>query len=1125
MNFSFLTDIPEYKMFAGSCIDAEQTFSSSPTMCVLACRKAMELAVKWVYAADSTMTAPWRDNLASLIHESSFKNAMDSKTWGQLRYIWKLGNDAAHTQKVIRPEDAVLSLRGLFNFVEWIDYCYGPSYEERKFDPKAIPAVKRAIDEKEFRKQQELSTEKDSRIAELEAQVRDLRDQFAETKKERPEVEPFNPDDIPEYETRRRYIDVDLEYAGWDLSDSVRTEVEVHGMPNATGTGYVDYVLLGRNGRPLAIVEAKRTMHDPMKGQQQARLYADCLERQYGYRPFVFLSSGFETFFMDDGTAAPRRCSGVFGRDDLQRLMNRRGNVSKLTEVPVNREIAGGGKNRYYQIEAIEAVCQNMEEGHRRSLLVMATGTGKTRTAAALVDVLSRANAVTNVLFLADRLALVSQAKGSFQRCLPSLTLCNLCEAADKRRNADARIVFSTYPTILNSIDEVRDDGDGRLFTPAHFDLIIVDEAHRSIFKKYRAIFDYFDSPIVGLTATPKDEVDRNTYDFFHVERGIPTYLYEYDTAVYKDHVLVPYYNIETDTAFLSEGITYDQLSEEDRERYDDDWEEAQAKPAPGFVPSKDLNKFVFNEQTVDMVLEQLMEDGIKVRGGDRLGKTIVFAQNRKHAQLIVERFNHLYPKLGGMGFCRRVVHTDDYAPTVISDFETKEMPVIAVSVDMMDTGIDAPDVLNLVFFKQVRSKVKFWQMIGRGTRLRPGIDAQDRVSGAYHDKRHFFIFDWCGNFEFFRQGKNAAEGKNPESLSEKIFKRQVLLVQALQAVEYSGDGYQSWRTELVGRLSAQVAELREPLTASTKAVVREIDRFSQPESFRCLSAADVADLGRLAPLVRPAESDEYAQRFDALMYAYAIAAISGTRTDKFQGRVIGAGARLERKATIPQVKAKLPVIQRVCTESFLENASPLDLEEVRSELRDLMKFLRDEGRGRAVVTNITDTVTGHREGETLHPSEDYEDYKLKVGRYIEQNRDRTVISKLRHNEPMTSYEFEELGRIFTQELGNEQDYQAAFGETPFGRLVRQTAGLDHEAATAAFADFLNDESLTRSQMDFVHKVVDYVERNGYMDLAELTRPPFDRPQKFVRLFDGGKQRHLVELIRAVNDNATIPAA
>lgn len=1122
MNFAFLQDIAEYEMFAGACIDAERTFSTSPTMCVLACRKAMELAVKWVYAADRTLKEPWRDNLAALIHEPSFKHAMDGATWSQLRYIWQLGNEAAHTKRRIEAKDAVVALRGLFNFVEWIDYCYGPAWVERKFDVREIPAVKQALTERTIKERLAESAAKDKRIAELEAQVRALQPQFAAAKQEHP-ADDFNPDEIPEYETRQRYIDIDLKYAGWNLDENVKTEVPVSGMPNEAGQGFVDYVLLGKNGKPLALVEAKRTMYDPLKGEQQARLYADCLEVQYGQRPFIFLSNGFTTYFMDDGNAPRRTCSGVFSQDDLQRLMNRRGRVAKLADVQVNTDIAGGGTNRYYQLEAIRAVCDNMEAGHRKSLLVMATGTGKTRTVAGLVDLLMRANAVTNVLFLADRVALVSQAKHAFQQYLPDATLCNLCTTGGKRESADTRIVFSTYPTILNAVDSVRDEGNQRLFTAAHFDLIVVDEAHRSIFRKYRAIFDYFDAPVVGLTATPKDEVDRNTYDFFEVERGIPTYLYEYRTAVDTDHVLVPYRNIEVDTTFLTDGITYDDLSEGDKDRYEDDWEEAQGTDPADFVPSSDVDKFVFNEQTIDLVLQTLMDEGIRVNDGNRLGKTIIFAQNRKHAALICDRFDKLWPELGSAGFCRRVVHTDDYADTVITDFETKEMPVITVSVDMMDTGIDVPEVVNLVFFKQVKSKVKFWQMIGRGTRLCPGLGVVDR-SGAHSDKECFYIFDWCRNFEFFRQEKDGVEGKMPESLSARIFKRQAAIVKDLQDAAFADDEHKDWRKNLVFQMSTQVAALRNPLRAPAKLMLREIDKFAQATNYQCLNDADLADLSRVANLVAPTTDDVYALRFDSLVYAYVLAVMEGGNTDSLRSQIVGKAVRLQKKATVPQVEAKLDYIKQVCSEDYLASPSPLRLEELRQELRDLMKFLKDEGRGKPVVTRITDTVVGRREGDVLYPSEDYEDYKLKVNRYVEHNTDRSVIYKLRHNQPMTSFEFEELGRIFTHELGSETDYQAAYGQTPFGRLVRQIAGLDHEAAMTAFAEFLNDESLTRAQMDFVHKVVDYVEHNGYMELSELNRAPFDQPQKFVRLFDGKHARRLVQLINAVNDNAVKPA-
>ncbi len=1123
MNFSFLMEKPEYKMFARACIDAERTFASSAAMCVLAARRAMELAVRWVYAADSTMNEPWRDNLASLIHEQSFKSSMDSATWGQLRFIWKLGNEAAHTGKRITPQDAAVSLRALFNFVEWIDYCYGTDYRKRTFSVNEIPVVKKAIDEQRYKKAMEEGAAKDARIAELEEQVKSMREQFAAAKQERPKIEAFNPDEIPEYETRRRYIDVDLEYAGWTLDDNVLTEVEVSGMPNDTGLGYVDYVLIGRNGKPLAIIEAKRTMYDPKKGQQQAELYAGCLEAQYGYRPFVFLTNGFETYFAGDGNTPMRRCSGVFSRDDLQRLMNRRGHVAPLSQMKVNKEICGGN-GRYYQIAAIKAVCQHMEEGHRRSLVVMATGTGKTRTAAGLIDLLMRAGAVTNALFLADRVALVSQAKHAFQKHMPSTTMCNLCKRAEKDDAANSRIVFSTYPTILNAIDEVKSQDGSRLYSAAHFDFIVVDEAHRSIFKKYREIFDYFDAPVLGLTATPKDEVDRNTYDFFDVERGIPTYLYEYDTAVNKDHFLVPYYNIETKTTFLSEGITYDDLSEEDKGRYDDDWEEAQGTAAPDFTPSQAVNRFVFNEKTIDQVLTTLMDEGIRVKSGTELGKTIIFAQNRKHAEIIVERFGKLYPKLAAKGYCKRVVHTDDYAPVVITDFETKDMPVITVSVDMMDTGIDVPEVVNLVFFKQVRSKVKFWQMIGRGTRLCPGLGVLDK-SGAHDDKDCFYVFDWCMNFEFFRTHKDIVEGKAPEGLPEKIFKRQALIVEALQDAAYANDDCQRLRDAIVSHMSYQVGDLREPLTATVKQHLREIDKFSQVQSFQCLTDADVADLDKVASLVRADDADEFALRFDSLMYGFMAAVLLGDKTDAFRSSVVGIAVRLQGKATIPQVKEKLPIIARVCEEGYLENAGVLTLEEIRQELRDLVKFLKDDGKGKNVVTRIADPVISRTEGEVIEPAEDYEDYKLKVERYIETNGDKTVISKLHRNIPMTTYEFVELGNIFTHELGNETDYEMAYGDIPFGRLVRKIAGVDHEAAMEAFSEFLNDATLNRDQLDFVTNVVSYVEENGYIDLARINEAPFDRPAKLIRLFDKSKQQRLVKIIRSVNDNATTPAA
>ena len=729
MNFDFLKEQGAYyELFADACIEAEKIFAASPAMCAVGCRKALELAVKWVYAADSSISMPYKDNLASLLHQYSFKECLDERVWRPLLGINKLGNLAVHTDKLVKPADAALSLRSLFNFIDWIDYCYGANYVERSFDEKKIPAKGVPLSKQQvaaIKAQGALVTRQEDEIKSLEAKLEAMAEQLASERAANQQSRTFNPEEISEFETRKRYIDWDLGLAGWSIGDDAVEEREVHGMPvepgSNTGTGYIDYLLLGKDGRPLAILEAKRTSKSAQKGKQQARLYADCLQAEFGYRPLIFLSNGFDTFFIDDESGPERQVSGVFSRDDLQRIMNRRGSCQTLSSVPVNTDIAGGGANRYYQVEAIKRACANFDEGHRRGLLVMATGTGKTRVSAGLADVLMRANRVKNVLFLADRVALVSQAARAYQKYLPDTSRCDLCKNKEER---DARIVFSTYPTILNAIDAVRNADGVRMYSPAHFDLIIVDEAHRSIFKKYRAIFDYFDALIVGLTATPANEVDRNTYDFFEVERGVPTYVYEYETATEQDHVLVPFLGIKTHTSFIDEGITYKDLSDEDKQIIEEDFEET-GQDVPDYIANTQINSWVFNEKTVDNVLETLMEKGVRVNGGQDLGKTVIFAQNQKHARFIVERFGKLYPKLSG-GYIKTVLHSDDYSHTVIDEFELKPQPVITVSVDMMDTGIDVPEIVNLVFFKKVRSKIKFWQMIGRGTRLCPGLEVDD---------------------------------------------------------------------------------------------------------------------------------------------------------------------------------------------------------------------------------------------------------------------------------------------------------------------------------------------------------------------------------------------------------------
>ena len=1122
-NFSFLHENTQYALFASAAIEAEKVYTSAPAMCAVGCRKALELAVKWVYSADNTMQMPYKDNLQSLIHEPTFRFAVDYNTWGKLPFIIKLGNLAVHTERSVQASDALASLQGLFEFIQWVDYCYGTDYEERKFDETLIPKEKVVVDTKKIKEQESLLGEKDAEIEALRKQVEQMSEQITAAKEQHQQDRTFVAADLSEFKTRKIYIDVDIKQMGWKFTGvdaDVQEEYPVEGMAGVVGQmGYVDYVLFGKDGLPLAVVEAKRSSKDPNIGRKQAVLYADCLERKFGRRPMMFTTNGFETYFWDDRSSPQRKVSGIFSKDDLQKLMNRRTERLDLMAIPIDDKIT----DRYYQKEAIRAVCEQIGLGFRKHLLVMATGTGKTRTASSLTDVLSRGKHVTNVLFLADRTALVKQAKDDFKNYLPDMSLCNLCSNKDDR---SARIVFSTYPTMLNAIDDMKAKDGQRMFTPAHFDLIIIDESHRSIFKKYRAIFEYFDTTMVGLTATPKTDVDRNTYDFFEMEHGVPTYAYDYETAVYTDHVLVPYYNYEVKTKFLEEGITYDDLSDEDKERYEDDFIEDGLMP--DCIPSAQLNKFVFNETTVDTVLQDLMERGIRVEGGDRLGKTIIFAQNKRHAEFVLERFNKLYPQYCGV-FAQRVICDDTYAQTIIDTFKVPDkMPIIAVSVDMMDTGIDVPQCVNLVFFKKVRSKAKFWQMIGRGTRLCKGLTCTDQIDGEYTDKKRFLIFDYCGNFEYFRAHKEGYETKEAKSLTENIFGKQVKLAVMLQESTYAEDEYQEWRSELVGTCYAQVLELNTELIA-VKLRMQSVEKFKRPGSFDFINEGDKGELlQQIAPIVRLDDTDEYAKRFDNFMYGLMISAMAQMPSFQYAQRQLrDIGTLLERKISIPQVKAKLMIIKEVNTDAFWEANNILLFEKVRKELRGLMQFLVEIGPVKnPIITRLKDPIIGEQEGVQLEPPYDFEDYRAKVDRYVNENGNALAIYKLTHNIPLSVGDYRELERVLTSELGSKEDYAREFGNTPFGLLVRKIAKLDHDAAMAAFSQFINDQSLSQKQITFVHKIINHIEQNGYMEsVTILTKPPFDKPLSFTKLFDRKMQSEIMATINKVKDNAIVVVA
>lgn len=1105
-NFTFLKVNDLYTAFTNACLEAEKSLLVSPATCAILSRRALELAVKWLYSYDSDLMVPYQDNLSSLIHDNSFLNIIDRDLLPLLKYVIKLGNVAVHTNSNITWDEAVLSLHNLHQFVSWVDYCYSDQYSATKFNEELLQ-----VGEEKRTRPEELKdlyhrlSAKDRDLEQVMKENAELRQQLTQKRIENTQQYDFRVDEISEYETRKRYIDLELKLAGWTFNKDVQEEFQVTGMPNKQGVGYVDYVLFADNGKPLAVVEAKRTSVDPNKGKQQAKLYADCLEQMYSQRPIIIYSNGFETYFWDDVEYPARKLSGFYSKEELALLIDRRTMKKPLHDVTLNEQIAG----RYYQQEAVLSVCQELSRKQRKTLLVMATGSGKTRTAASLVDVLTRYNWVKNVLFLADRKTLVSQAKNSFNTLLPNMPVCNLLD--NKVNPEESRIVFSTYPTMMNSIDEAKRKDGKRLFTIGHFDLIIVDEAHRSIYKKYRSIFDYFDGMLIGLTATPKDEIDKNTYDVFELESGVPTYAYQLDDAV-NDGFLVDYGTVETTMKFLEHGICYDDLSEDGKAEYEETFsgDESVGKD----IDSAALNNWLFNDNTIDQVLQMLMNRGVHVEGGDKLGKTIIFAKNHRHALHIEDRFNKLYPDK--VNFARIIDYSVNYYQTIIDDFSEKiKLPQIAISVDMLDTGVDIPEVVNLVFFKKVRSKAKFWQMIGRGTRL-----CKD-LFGVGEDKQRFLIFDFCGNFEFFRVDQKGTEGAVVKSLTEKISNVKVDLIRVLQELAYQEEPYLSYRKELVESSVAGVLGLNEE-HFRVRQHIKYVHKFQNTGAWNSLSVMDVNEFKEnISPLITPLIDDELSKRFDYLMYTIELAKLQNNNATKPIRSVVETAKALSKLGTIPQVVEQRHIINMVRTTEFWDEADVFEMEKVREALRDLIKFLEKESQ-KTYYTDFQDEILSIFENGSFFHSIDLKSYRKKVNQYLKDHQDQLAIYKLRNNKQLTKHDLQTLEHILWVELGTREDYEKEYGDTPITKLVRQIVGLDMQAANEAFSDFLSEERLNTQQIHFVKLIVDFVVRNGILDKRVLQEEPFKTVGSIIDLFRDNMDdaRGIISIIDQINRNS-----
>jgi type I restriction enzyme R subunit len=1091
--FGFLRS--EWPNISEDAARAESAVLADPRAAAFYARRAIEQAVAWLYKFDRRLKLPYPDNLSALIHEPCFREVASDAIFYKARFLKDTGNKAVHSSKPLTEAEARTAVQELFHFCFWLARTYAKGAKPADgiaFDPSKLPkpmahVARLTLDQ--LRKREEELRAKDEKLAEIladrahiDAELQRLRDEVAAVRAAnaaKPDTHDYN-----EAATRDHFIDLLLREAGWNPDGPNVAEYAVSGMPYGTGQGFVDYVLWGDDGRPLALVEAKATRHGALKGQQQAKLYADCLEAMHGQRPVMFCSNGYEHWIWDDSAYPPRQVQGFYKKADLELLVQRRTTRRRLADHAPDGDII----ERYYQFRAIRRISESFEaHSQRKALVVMATGAGKTRTVIALAELLMRCNWAKRILFLADRVALVNQAVKALKAHLPSAATVNL--VTDK--TAEGRVFVSTYPTMMSLIEE--QDGAQRRFGIGHFDLVIVDEAHRSIYRKYGAIFDWFDSLLVGLTATPKEEIDRNTYGLFDLETGVPTDAYPLEDAV-KDGYLVPMKAVSVPLKFQRQGIRYDDLSDEEKEDWDAlEW--AEEDGAPDRVEAEAVNKWLFNADTVDKVLEHLMTRGQHVEAGDRLGKTIIFAKNRFHAEFIQERFDANYPHLKGV-FARVIHFKIDYAQSLIDNFShAAKPPHIAISVDMLDTGIDVPEVVNLVFFKLVRSKTKFWQMIGRGTRL--CLD----LLGPGKDKTFFYVFDFCQNLEFFSQNVPVVEGAAGDSLIAKLFKTRLDVVAALDTRRAAGTArdteYETaLRGELVEMLRSEVAAMNVN-NFIVRPKRRLVETYAVPEAWAELNegarqalADEVAGL----PSERDPEPLE-AKQFDLLMLNLQLCVLGqAPGFEKLKERVMDIAAALEEQSAIPAIRDQLALIAEIQTDGWWQDVTLGMLENARMRLRGLVHLI-EKRRRKPIYTDFDDEIGEGTEVafEAFTPADAFEKFRAKARHFLRQHQDHVAVHKLRTNRQLTPIDVAELERMLRDSgAGTDEDIERAKAAAAgLGLFVRSLVGMDRAAAKEAFAAFIAGRSLTANQIELVDMIVEHLTENGVMDGARLYESPY----------------------------------
>lgn len=1093
MNFQFIKDLKDFKQLYTFCAEAEELVSNFPSLSATSSRKALESLVKSFYIVKYG-AYPENATLYSLIEDACFSSYLDDSLISCVHHVRMIGNNGAHGENVSKAE-AISVLHALHETVKEILFFLGVYNDVPEFDAKIYsnqPSNSVAIISSPLEEEVTIDNKDD---------LQKYKNNIDANIKLKASI------DLTESETRKIYIDTALKEAGWNVSTvkgaivagSASIEIKLDGMPNNQGVGYADYVLFDDDNKPLAVIEAKKASVDEIKGSQQAKLYADCIEKKWGIRPIIFYTNGYVIKVVDNAGYPVRRVYGYYSKEELHSMLIRKRN--HINDSRIDPMIS----DRYFIQQACTAVCESFNKRHRKTLIVMATGTGKTRCAISIVDVLQRYNWAKHVLFLADRTALINQAKNAFNKHLPDSSLCVLSQESETERDYNARITLSTYQTMINLID-----CEKKKYGIAKFDLIIVDECHRSVYNKYKAIFNYFDSLVLGLTATPREQVDSSTYELFELPKGEPTFAYDYETAV-KEGFLVDFHPFERTTNILKQGLNYDDLSDAEKEEYETIFADENGN-FPKTIDSKEFYKNIINLDTIDRVLETLMSEGLKVNNGQVLGKSIIFAVDHLHAQKIVDRFNLLYPQYGN-NYCKLIDNYVNYAQTLIDEFSIKDNNFrIAVSVDMLDTGIDVPEVLNLVFYKKVFSKIKFWQMIGRGTRVCKDLNVYSPSNLYFEgkeeipivlsrdDKQGFYIFDFCGVFEFFRihpDGKNASSDLN---VSQKIYNCKLDMICELQKAEHQDNEehvvyYKKYRDQC----TSKVQNLNRNLI-NVRTALKFVEKYSNPDNWNYLSFYESKEIKKqITSLIDPDIDNESAILFDLWIFKMELEEVIGENDySKAIQKVTSVCTILLNMQTIPQIAAKADFIKQVVSNQYWENINISKLEQIRIEIRDLIKFLP-----RHVVktfeSKFDDDVIELVGGKAPKPN--FKNYKQRVMDYLADHVDSGAIYKIRNLIPIDKNDIDELRDILCVQLGSKDDYDSISNGHDFGVFVRQIVGLDREAISSLFTDYLSQYNFNANQQEFLHQIVDFVLQNGDIDYNDLYESEPFKYQDYLDIF------------------------